>query len=223
MPDTRHKAFDNLDFIAKLSHDLKTPVEAQVRATNLLYSGIFGEFSPEAKNILLNIIASNKYMYGLLNNVLGQYRMNGGNFVLNKTENDFRKTLEEALCNIGILSEVKGQKVVVNYNCKNYIKKYDEIEIQRVIINLLTNAFEYGKENTPVTITVMSKGGKLLFTVESSSFVNCAKTSQHSTPSLKEHFGLGLLICEQIMALHGGNFFREKSQEGVYSAGFVIP
>ena len=220
MSDTEQKLFSNLDFIAMLSHDLKTPVKAQIRAANLLYSGCVGEFSQEAKNIILNIIASNKYMQTLLDNVLGEYRINECNFILNKTENDFRKTLEEALCAVGILSEIRGQKVVLNYLCNSYIKNYDEIEIQRVIINLLVNAFRYSMENSTVNLTVKSNGG-LSFDI--SSKVKDFYFEENNKTLTAKGYGLGLKICEKIINLHNGKFYRNENQDGFYSAGFILP
>lgn len=149
---------NDTEFLAMLAHDMKTPVKAQVTALKLLYSGAFGILSKEASNTILNILASNKYLQLLLDNILGDYRINKSKIVLNKTKNDIRKTIEESIKNIGILFETKEQKVEVNYLTEDFIKLYDEIEIQRVIINLLSNAFEYSKENSTINISVKTKG-----------------------------------------------------------------
>lgn len=221
MSDTEQKLFNNFDFIAMLSHDLKTPVKAQTRAANLLYSGCCGEFSPEAKNILLNIIASNKYMQSLLDNILGRYRITQGQFELHKTKNDFRKTLEETLCNVGILSEAKGQKVNIKYLSENYVKNYDEIEIQRVLTNLLTNAFEYGCENTTVNLTVQNEKQKLIFIIESKIKSTCVAQSTKNFATIG--YGLGLKICERIINLHCGQFFKNIEDNETYKTGFILP
>lgn len=221
MSDIKQKAFSNFDFIAMLSHDLKTPVKAQTRAVNLLYSGCFGEFSPEAKNVLLNIIASNKYMQSILDNILGRYRLAKGDFVLNKTNNDFRKTLEETLLNVGVLSEIKGQKVKINYLSEDYIKKYDEIEIQRVLMNLFINAFEYGRENTTVSLTVEDINKQLSFKIESK--IKKIYTNPVVKNLATTSYGLGLKICEKIIALHNGIFYKEVIEDEIYKTGFVLP
>lgn len=93
---------NDTEFLAMLAHDMKTPVKAQVTALKLLYSGAFGILSKEASNTILNILASNKYLQLLLDNILGDYRINKSKIVLNKTKNDIRKTIEESIKNIGI-------------------------------------------------------------------------------------------------------------------------
>ncbi|MDO5436699.1 MAG: HAMP domain-containing sensor histidine kinase [bacterium] len=223
MPYTgKHVIWDD-NFLAMLAHDMKTPVNAQIRAVNLLYSGVYGEFSQEAKNLILNIIASNKYLQCLLNNVLGEYRINKERFSLNKTENDLRKTLEEALCNIGILSEVKGQKITVNYLTDKFIRIYDEIEIQRVVINLLSNAFEYAKENSEINITVEEEFKKIRVKFKSFSSSFSKEKNERNYERFGAGFGLGFLICDKIITAHGGDILREITEKGDYLVSFSLP
>lgn len=219
MPHIKKYDFKNLDFIAMLAHDMKTPVKAQIRAMNLLYSGVYGEFSEDARNLIKNIIASNKYMQCLVDNVLSDYRMNNRKFILNKTENDLRKTIEEVISNIGILSEVKGQRIIINYFTDNFLCMYDEIEIQRVIANLFSNTFEHAKENSSVELTVEKKTGQLEILFKS------ANSSFESRPfnNYKAGTGLGLIICETIINAHNGEFIRDFGNKDVYITGFRLP
>lgn len=219
MPHVKKYDFTNLDFIAMLAHDMKTPVKAQIRAMNLLYSGAYGEFSEETKNLIKNIIASNKYMQCLVDNVLSDYRMNRGKFILNKAENDLRKTIEEVINNIGILSEVKGQRIIINYLTDNFLCLYDEIEIQRVIANLFSNAFEYAKENSSIELTLGKKQGQIeiLFKSLNPSF------ARFSFNNYKAGAGLGLIICETIINAHNGEFIKDYGDKDLYITGFRLP
>ncbi len=223
MLNIEKEATDSMEFIAMLAHDMKTPIKAQLRALELLYSESFGKFTDEAKNIIINIIASNKYMQCLVDNVLSEYRMNKGQFVLNILNNDIRKTIEYAINNIGILSDVKNQNVNVKYSGKRFIYSYDEIEIQRVIVNLLSNAFEYAKENSTVELAVKNNTDKLEIEIS-----NSMNSSHHSNQGnkimlnqLKAGTGLGLTICKKIINLHGGICRFENTQDG-YKAAFTI-
>ncbi len=222
MLNEKRYAIDNMNFVAMLAHDMKTPVKAQVRAMDLLNSGALGKFSEEVNTLVSNIIASNKYLQTLLDNVLGNYRLSNGNFVLNKTENDIRKTIEETLDNIGILMEVKGQKVSINYLTGDFIKNYDEIEIQRVLINLISNAFEYAKENSEIKITVKKENYELKIEVESKT-AKRQISNKKKFEFLKAGEGLGLLICSEIIAAHGGKFYKEINESGEYITAFSVP
>ncbi len=220
MPDIKRFAFDNMEFISMLAHDMKTPIKAQIRALNLLYSGACGELSNEARHIILNIIASNKYLQCLTDNVLGDYRINRGIFVLNKTLGDIRKTIEESLCYIGILSEIKEQKVALNYMTDDFIRCYDEIEMQRVFINLLSNAFEYSKQNSMIDLNLKTDSGTLEFEIKSKSALS--QPDENNT-RLKAGTGLGLVVCRAIIEAHGGKITTKETKDGDFITSFTIP
>lgn len=209
---------DTMEFLAMLAHDLKTPVKAQIRALNLLYGGAFGAMSEEAENIIKNIIASNKYMQCLIDSVLSEYRLNNGKFVLNKTKCDIRRTLEEALRATGILFDTKEQKVSVKYLSDKYICNYDEIEIKRVFINLLSNAFEYSREKSEILITVSREADKIKFQIYSTSAIK-----QAGFECYKRGTGLGLAICEQIIEMHEGEFAAGMAKDDNYISGLSLP
>lgn len=205
-----------------LAHDMKTPIRAQVMALDLLYSGAFGKLSKEANNLILNIMASNKYLQLLLDNILGDYRVNKDPVALKKTKNDIRKTIEESIDNINILFESKNQKIEVKYLAEEFVKLYDEIEMQRVVINLLSNAFEYSKENSTINITVKNEGVNLCVAIKSKIlFLNARKNEKN--PYRKVSTGLGLKICEKIINAHDGKFYKEKNENGEFLIIFELP
>ena len=219
MKNLKSDKYDSMEFLANLSHDMKTPIKAQLRAMNLLYSGVFGEFSDEAKNIILNVIASNKFLQRLTDNVLGDFRLNKGEFVLRKSKNDIRKTIEEVICYIGILSEVKGQKISLNYSLHNFSYYYDEVELQRVIINILSNAFEYSKENTEIKIEVSNIKNSLEVLVKNKVFLLYKRKRTFD----EMNCNLGLSVSNRIIEAHNGTFEAFIDEDDNYCVKFSVP
>ena len=65
-------------FIATLTHDLKTPTIAQIRALDLLLGEAFGPLVDEQKEMLEQIKSSCKYMYDLIFTILDTYLYDNG-------------------------------------------------------------------------------------------------------------------------------------------------
>ena len=65
-------------FIASLSHDLKNPTIAQIRAIELILKGKFGRVLPEQREIMEMLLDSCKYMNAMLCSVLTTYRNERG-------------------------------------------------------------------------------------------------------------------------------------------------
>lgn len=220
MQKLEKSVFNDDEFIAMLAHDLKTPIRAQMSVIKLLCSNYINEFSDDVKNLIINLNASNKYLQCLLDNILNEYRINKKQFNLQIETHDIRQTIEEVLSDIRILSFVKEQKIEVNYSADNFIKNYDEIEIKRVLINLLSNAFDYSKENSTIIINVSLILSKLKIEIISQAqSLNLADNKRYS----KVNFGLGLIICEKIINIHGGEFYKKINEDGNFVAVFILP
>ena len=126
-----------------LTHDLKTPIRAQIQALNLLLKDYFGPLNPKQREIIKEIMASNKYMQNMAENVLTNYKIENGRLKIQKTKNDIKLTIENTIENLRFIISQKNQKINVNY--KNIIESfafYDDIEIKRVLTNLIVNASE---------------------------------------------------------------------------------
>ena len=66
------------DFVATLTHDLKTPVLATNRAVKFLLDGDFGAVSEQQRDILDMILQSNKALFSLVQTLLDVYRFDSG-------------------------------------------------------------------------------------------------------------------------------------------------
>ena len=154
------------NFIEMLTHDLKTPIRAQIQALNLLLKDYFGPLNPKQREIIKEIMASNKYMQNMAENVLTNYKIENGRLKIQKTKNDIKLTIENTIENLRFIISQKNQKINVNY--KNIIESfafYDDIEIKRVLTNLIVNASEYSFDNSTIDILVEKENNHFKITV----------------------------------------------------------
>lgn len=201
-------------FIATLTHDLKTPIRAQIQALDLLIKGQFGLITNDVKDVLEEVRASCDFMKNMTDNLLLKYKSDKGQLKICKEMNNLKQLFEKCSNNLKYVLNQKQQVLCLNYKAQVEVFEFDPIEIERVINNLITNASEYTPNEGKVIVNILDKknneikieiidGGigmseeycKVIF----DKFVSSAKKYR------KIGSGLGLYISRKIIIAHGGD------------------
>ena len=121
-----------------------------------------GPLNPKQREIIKEIMASNKYMQNMAENVLTNYKTENGKLKIQKTKNDIKTTIENTVENLKFIISQKNQSIKVSYkNIDNTTAYYDDIEIKRVLSNLIVNASEYSFDNSTIDILVEKENNHL--------------------------------------------------------------
>lgn len=199
-------------FIETLTHDLTTPVRAEQRALELLYDGSFGDLQKEQKEIIKEILNSSRYMMRMTNNVLTKYKLDNNKFKIFKRAYSIKHSLEDCLEKLNYLFECENQTVKVQFTTTHDIFDFDEREVKRVLINILSNASEYSPAGSTIYVNITDENGMMKLSVKDegqgipeemikSLFdeENFAKTRFKKVGS-----GMGLFIAKKIIEAHNG-------------------
>lgn len=221
----------NRAYVASVTHDLKSPVYAQINMLNLLLKGNFGQLTPQQYEMIELTKDSSKYMTGLVGNILTDYQCDCNSIHLSKSQFDLIKLVNNICSENQFNAEGKNQKIIFNHNSKNIIVFADKLQISRVITNLISNAITYGFNNTNIYVNLYQKENNLNFSVSNSSnpisqkelkniFNKFSKTNNSKINKLST--GLGLHISKQIIKMHGGNIYAKSTPDGICSFGFIL-
>lgn len=218
---TEQKEADKLrdDFIATLTHDLRTPLLAAIQALKFLLDGSLGEITEKQAHVVSTMVKSNEDLLGLVNALLTVYKYDASKQELCKTKFNLQTMINQTYAELKPLAETKKIEFVVDYELSDDTEIYaDRGEIRRVICNLCGNAINYTNNGGKVTVSVKPQGDDLLFSVQD----NGNGIPQEDIPQLFNRFsqgtskkrstgtGLGLYLSRQIIEAHGGKIWLES-------------
>lgn len=220
-------------FMATLTHDLKTPINAQNNMLSLLYEGSFGELNAEQKEMIRLTSCSNKYMADIVFTILDTYQYENGFFNLHYETFNIIELINSLCKGAEGLANEKNLTIQFSHAATTIADIYaDRFQIKRVIMNFLSNAITYGFKNTTINIylTVCKDNLELSITNISKQippneldviFEKFKKTAISNFN--KASTGLGLYLSKEIINMHGGEIFAKSFEDGTCVFGFVLP
>lgn len=141
-------------FLANMSHDMRTPMNAIIGMTDI--AGAHAEEPDTVRDCLKKITLSSRHLLGLINDILDMARIESGKVALNSEKISLPQVFESTINIIYPLVRAKEQKFSVRIHRVEHEQVYgDELRLNQIFINILTNAVKF----TP-------KGGKIVVDVE---------------------------------------------------------
>ena len=205
------------NFIATVSHELKTPLAASDFSLKLLEDERTGNLSSEQKELIKNLKDDNQRMLKILSELLNMSQVEAGRIQLNIKQVDPKLILENA---VGAVETNAKEK---NISIKNYAEENlplinaDEDKTTWVLNNFLTNAIKYSSESNSVETSVYKKDNSIIFSVKDHG-KGIAKEYQpkifdryFKVPGTNEKgTGLGLAISKDFIEAQGGSIWVES-------------
>lgn len=211
------------NYFVNLSHELRTPLnvisskEQLVTELNKSKDGI----GKSKLNGCMQVVRRNtKRLLNLINNIIDTAKIESGSYQLNIREHDIVYIVEEATLSLKDYIERKGIELIIDPEMEEKIIKCDEHEIERCIVNLVSNAAKFTPEGGTIEVTIEDLDEKVKIIVKDtgigidkkyhdSIFNRFNQVIDQGTES-KGGSGLGLTITKQIIDMHGGQISVES-------------
>lgn len=214
-------------YFAMAVHDLKTPINAQILATEYLLKN--AKLSEDLSGLINDIQGSAKYLKLLVDNLLTKYQIDIQAQNICIKPNLVSEVVEDAFSCVKFLTEEKGVSLIVINKIKTDVQMFDYIEIKRLITNLLVNAIDFTKNKVILKISETEKYIRFS-AADYGTGINLENKndifSRDLTLSKSQKrlgTGLGLFISKQIAEAHRGKIcVKSKIDKGTVIS-FILP
>lgn len=207
------------DFVATLTHDLRTPLLAAIQTLKFFLDGSLGNLEDRQKILLSTMQKSNEDLLGLVNALLEVYKYEAGKLELCKTNFLLKDLITQSYKELKPLADNKKIEFNLTFNPEDSLTiNADRGEIRRVITNLCGNAINYTNLGGKIDIVVREDDGDIIFSVADNGNGIPAEDiphlfkrfSQGTSKKRSTGTGLGLYLSRQIVEAHGGKIWLES-------------
>ena len=212
------------ELYVNVAHELKTPLNV-IFSANQLMDIYFKSDSIEIRKDNLcnynNVIKQNCYrLIKLINNIVDLSKSNSGLLMLNLNNVDIVEIIENIVQSVTEYVKSKELKIIFDTNVEEKIIACDPDKIERVMLNLISNAIKFSNPNSEIYVNLLSKRKTVEITVKDTGIgiekqnleyiFNKFYQEDKSLSRNAEGSGIGLSLIKSLVELHGWNISVES-------------
>lgn len=131
------------EFMAKMSHEFRTPLNAIIGYSELLKEEFEDSQSSASLKDLSRIILAGKHLLALVNDILDISKIEAGKVDLRLESFDLKQLINEVLITMRTLVEKNGNQLTVIYNDCPGVMMSDPLKLRQILLNLIGNAGKF--------------------------------------------------------------------------------
>jgi len=207
-------------FLGMASHDLRNPLVTVRGFAEFLRDGTMGPLNAEQLDLVDTIHTSSCAMLKMVNELLDVAAIEAGEFKIDPQPNDVAALIGRSVYIAGIEAAKKGTRIEFSPPAGMPPVRLDAGKMTQVIDNLLSNAAKYSPPGSTITVDLLVKDGRCIFSVldqgpgipeaeRGKLFKDFGRLSSVPTGG-ETSTGLGLAICRKIVETHQGVIVAEN-------------
>jgi len=221
------------EFFANITHELKTPLTMMLAPLELLIDGQLGTISDSQRSTLLSIERSGIKLRRLIGDLLDLSRLEESKLRLRVDRYDLVDFVQDLVAQAEPLIQRKSLWLQFRANVPSSHVYCDIERIERVVVNLLSNATKFTPPDGHVTVTLTDEGQSVLLEV--------ADTGIGFPPGMAENIfrrffqvdssstrryggtGIGLALAKELVELHGGRIWARGEVDAGATVSVWLP
>ena len=222
------------NFIANISHELRTPITVIRGSMEAICDGIISE-PEQLKEYNEQILSDSIHLQRLVNDLIDLTKLQNTDFSIDKSTINLFEIVNDAVRSMKQISTKKNIKINFIVENNNEIESYlftgDYQRIRQMIIIVLDNAIKFSKENQKINICLRKKDSTYELKIEDNGKgINPENIGEifkryhkSNTEENKNGMGLGLAIAKEIALRHNIEISVESEPNVKTVFTFLIP
>ena len=220
------------NFIATVSHELKTPISSIKMSAQLLTDHRVGNLNTEQHELIKGIADDAERLLKITGELLNLSQVETGNIQLKLQATAPAAIVEQAMQAVSFQAQQKNITIHLNLQEQLPLIQADEEKSSWVLINFLTNAIKYSFEGAAIEVSVYEKNNRLMFSVRD----NGKGIDEKYLPRIFDRYfkvpgtherngtGLGLAISKEFIEAQGGQVevFSTSGEGSVFGFNFPL-
>ena len=218
------------NFIATISHELKTPLASSDFSLKLLEDGRNGKLTKDQKDLVHQLKLDNQRMLRILSELLNMSQVEAG-----KIQLEIRPVKPASIANNAINTTSAAAKEKEIHFERNYDEELPSVRADAektgwVLNNFLSNAIKYSSAGSKISVNIKLVDGSIQFSVKDQG----TGIPGEYLPKIFERFfkvpgasktgtGLGLAISKQFIEAEGGKIWVKSTKGEGSEFGFDLP
>lgn len=216
------------EFLSSMSHELRTPLNAIIGFSQLLELDDNEPLTADQQENVSDILNAGNHLLSLINDILDLAKIESGKLSISMEPINITSILQDV---IGITTPIAAkQNITIVNNTQNddsLFVKADRTRLKQILLNLITNAIKYNKENGFVFIDFKQKDEHIEISITDTGIgISDAEIAYIFEPFLRlnednkyiEGTGIGLSVAKELVELLNGTIHvnSEKGQGATF-------
>ncbi len=202
------------EFLSSMSHELRTPMNAILGFGQMLEFNPDEPLSDNQKECVEHITNGGQHLLGLINDVLDLSRIEAGKAEFSMEDISCLTVINECLPLMAVMAKSRGIEIILPEEDEGLRVRADHTRLKQVLLNLISNAVKYNRENGRVSIAIKEITDARVRITVSDTGAGIAESQQKelfkpfsrlgAEYSEIEGTGIGLVVCKDLAELMNG-------------------
>jgi len=220
------------EFLAKMSHQLRTPLTAIIGFCEVLTQGMDGELSRDQAQDIAEIQRSGVVLLELVNDILDLSKIEAGKVEITLQEVDLPSVVDQVIASMHQIAESKALKLTSDLSSEVSKVQGDPVRVREILTNLVSNAIKFTPTGS-VAIRGMPVGAMAEISVldtgigiEAAAHQRIFEEFRQASDKISRNYGgtgLGLSIARKLVELQGGQMGLESEPGKGSRFWFTLP